>query len=131
MAWDNHDKVITKKVASAAISAYLPVKSLDAAADKVVLAASVNDRPVGFTVATGASAGHPIAVVTRGFVKAIAAASLGAGNEVGVASTNGALGPVAAASGLTKWVVGEAQQSAAAGDTFTVELRPRVPDAQI
>lgn len=130
MAWTNHRARDPKIVASAAIANFVPVKSLAGTADKVVLAASVNDYPIGMVAATGASAGNPIAVITDGICKAIAAASLGAGGEVGVASTNGALGPVAGASGFTKYAVGEAQNNAAAGDTFSVKLRIHQIDTQ-
>jgi hypothetical protein len=131
MAWTLHRDTFPKIVASAALVANVPVKPLAGTADKVVLAASVNDYPLGFTIASGASAGNPIAIVTEGVVKAICSASVGAGAEVGVASTNGGLGPVSGASGLTKYVVGEAQNSAAAGDTFSVQLRVRQIDAQV
>lgn len=125
MAWTQHRDTLPKKVASAAIVANVPVKPLAAAADKVVLCATNNSYPLGFSIATGASAGNPLAVVTEGVVKAICCASVGAGGEVGVGSTNGALGPIAGASGYTIFSIGEAQDSAAAGDTFSVHLRIR------
>lgn len=125
MAWTQHRDTVPKIVASAAIAANLPVKPLAGTADKVVLCATNNSYPLGFSIATGASAGNPLAVVTEGTIKAIACASTGAGGEVGVGSTNGALGPIAAASGFTVFSIGEAQDNAAAGDTFSVQLRIR------
>jgi hypothetical protein len=72
-------------------------------------------------------------------VKAVAAASLGAGAEVCVASigvASGAqrnaiatitlLGPLTIASGTAKWAVGIAMDPAAAGEVFSVYLKPRL-----
>jgi hypothetical protein len=59
-------------------------------------------------------------------------ASVGAGVEVSVASVNGGLGPVAAgASGFDKQAVGLSQGAAAAGDIFSVLLRPRNIGGQV
>lgn len=54
-------------------------------------------------------------------VKAVAAASLGVGVAVGVASDNGALSPAAVASG--RFQVGISKTPAAAGETFSVEVK--------
>jgi hypothetical protein len=124
------DNMALPKKAASILAANVPVKP-DTVVNQVVLAASVNDLPLGFVQATTASVGNPVSVQTRGVVKAICAASVGAGAEVGVASTNGALGPVSAASGLTKYAVGIAENAAAAGVTFSVLLRPRQIDAQV
>lgn len=58
-------------------------------------------------------------------VKARAAASVGAGAEVGIASNNGAVGPITQASGTLKWAVGLTMSAAAAGEIVTVDFRPR------
>jgi len=120
-----HKDGLPKIVASAAIPRNRPVKDLAGTADKVLPAATNIDHVLGFSIATGATAGEAITVVTEGIVKAHAVASLGAGGEVGIASTNGGLGPIAGASGFTRFAVGIAQANAAAGDTFSVLLRVR------
>lgn len=135
MAYYTERITTTVKVASL-IGAHLPVfqpvgSSRD---DIVVLAASENLPVLGLMTATGASVGNAYAVALAGEAKAIAAASLGAGAQVGVASTNGALGPLAyagpthVASGGSiqpRFIVGKAKRAAAAGDIFTVLLDPR------
>jgi hypothetical protein len=92
---------------------------------QVTLCASNNLEPLGFTHDAAATQGDAIAVHERGaIVKAVAAASLGAAADVGVASTNGAIGPVSGASGITRWRVGKSAEAAAAGETFSVYVSP-------
>lgn len=92
---------------------------------QVLPAASKNVEPVGVTLAS-AVAGNPVTVFDYGnVVKVTAGASLGAGSEVGVASTNGALGPVAGASGSVVWSVGRSETAAAPGEVFSLYVRPR------
>lgn len=132
------DQDVWPVTAASAIGAYLPVRGLGGASsvdERVIGAASVNEEVVGFTIATVATGGDPAQVAFRGKVKAIALASLGAWANVGVASTNGKLGPIAVgglstalgsalgAAGL-RFQVGIALEAAAAGDVFTVLLRP-------
>ena len=123
MAHYRHTETLPKLSASA-ISPKLPVKE-SGTKDTVVLATVKTDHPLGVTIASTASPGDALAVVTDGVVRAICAASVGAGVDVGVASTNGGLGPVVAASGVRNFAVGISQTAAAAGDTFSVLLRPR------
>jgi hypothetical protein len=123
MAHYRHKHVLPKKAASA-IRDLVPVKE-SGTKDTVVLAAAVTDHPVGVTIASAASPGDALAVVSDGVVRAVCGASVGAGVDVGVASTNGALGPVVAASGVRRFAVGISQDAAAAGVTFSVLLRPR------
>lgn len=103
-----------------------PVK-IDTAADRqIVLAASVNDSIQGFTGEATGLQGESITVHGEtAITKAVAAASLGAGAVVGVASTNGALGPVTGASGVTKHQAGVSVESAAAGEQFSLYVKPR------
>lgn len=124
MAHYRHTEVLPKLAASNAIPAFRPVTDAGAV-DRVGPVATNNVQILGFTIATGASAGNPLAVVTEGVVKALSVASIGAGQEVMVASSNGALGLAAAASGFTRWSAGITQDAAAAGDTFSVLLRQR------
>jgi hypothetical protein len=58
-------------------------------------------------------------------VKVTAIASLGVGADIGVASTNGGLAPVAAASGVDVWRVGKSVGAAAAGEIFGLYVSPR------
>lgn len=58
-------------------------------------------------------------------LKAVAAASLGAGAEVGVASSNSALSAAALVAASGHWAVGVALSPAAAGEVFSVDFRPR------
>lgn len=93
---------------------------------KVLPLATNSQEPLGAVHAT-ALTGEGLAVhETKSIVKAVAAASLGAGADLMVASTNGALGPAAAgASGVVRWRVGVSQEAAAAGETFSVYVNPR------
>jgi hypothetical protein len=130
MAWTQHKHTLPKQAASA-IRDYVPVKET-AVAEKVVLAASNIDQVIGFTIASAASPGDSLAVVHGGVVKAVAGASLGYGAEVSVASTNGALGPApAGASGFDRQAVGVSQGAAAAGEIFSVLIRPRGIGGQV
>jgi hypothetical protein len=129
MAHTQHKHTLPKQAASA-ISDYVPVKA--AGADTVVLAATNIDQVLGFTIASAASPGDSLAVIHQGIVKARCVASVGAGVEVSVASVNGGLGPVAAgASGFDKQAVGISQGAGAAGDVFSVLLRPRNIGGQV
>lgn len=85
-------------------------------------------RVNGFTggATVGASGAEAVTVYEEGnIVKARAAASLGVAAEVGVASTNGDLGPVAQASGTLKYTAGVALTPAAAGEFFSLYVKPR------
>lgn len=100
---------------------------IDTAADgQVVLAASNNVEIAGFIGEATALRGEAIAVYgENSIVEAVAAASLGAGGVVGVASTNGAIGPVSAASGVSRQRAGIALESAAPGEIFVLSVKPR------
>lgn len=103
-----------------------PVKIDTAANRQVVLAASVNDSLQGFVGGATAKTGEAVTVYgENAVVSAVAAASLGAGAVVGVASTNGAIGPVSGASGVTKFQAGISLESAAAGEQFSLYVKPR------
>ena len=108
--------------------------------DQVVMVTNASQRPYGIIQATGATPGAAIAVYEQpSYAKAIAAASLGAGAEVSLASvgvasgaqfnaiaTTTLLGPASVgASGSAEWAVGVAQTNAGAGEIFTVKLEPR------
>lgn len=115
------------KVAASTIGAHLAVRTSASTADEVVVVATSNVNTfLGLTTATGASVGNPVPIVYDGVAKAVAGASVGLGADVGVASTNGALGPIASAA--TQFRVGISQTAAAAGEIFSVLLRPERVD---
>lgn len=85
-------------------------------------------QSVGFAIDAASVALAPVRVVApQGTIRpvvvaAVAAASIGAGSEVGIASTNGAFGPIVA-SGF--YSIGKSITAAVAGDTFGLQVRPR------
>lgn len=116
------------------------VVALDKTANQVIPYTNASQRPYGISQATGATVGAGIAVYeSPGVAKAVAAASLGMGAEVSLASLGVAsaaqsnslatitlLGPAAvAASGTVQWAVGVALTPALAGEIFSVKLEPR------
>lgn len=130
MAHHIHGDVMPYKGASA-IGAWVPVMALpggSALDETVQRAGSINDVAIGMTIATVASPGDSAAVVMTGRAKAIAGASLGEGAFLGVGSVNGILIPLspsaAAAPTALRYVVGKAIVNAAAGDIFTIEVKP-------
>jgi hypothetical protein len=123
MAFVQHRQTDTY-VAASTVAEHVAV-TLDTTAGQVVLAASCNLKPQGVTD-TAASQGLSVTVIEEtSIAKVICAASVGAGAVVGVASTNGAIGPIAGASGSTKWSLGESRTAAGAGETFSVYINPR------
>jgi hypothetical protein len=94
---------------------------------QVLSVATVNVEPIGVTRSVASNAGDAVTVYDDDhIVKAVAVASLGAGAEIGVASTNGGLGPVTAgASGVLKWRIGKSLTAAASGETFSLSIKPR------
>lgn len=114
-------RALPKKAASQ-INSNVAVIHSASSADQVLPGANATAGVlVGLSVATAASPGDPVAVQYAGIGKAIAAASIGVGAAAGVASTNGALGPIA--SGSDNFQVGVSQTGAAAGEYFSVLLR--------
>lgn len=124
-----------------AASAMVPktIVTLDSVANQVLPLTNASQRPYGAIAATGGTPGAGLAVYeSPSIVKAIAAASLGYGGEVGLASiglasaaqmnlpaTTTLLGPISGASGVAKWAVGVAMSPAGAGEVFSVKLEPR------
>ena len=129
MAFENSNFSKTYRAASV-IAQYQPVAMLGAvtaasALDETVVPVITNT--VAFLGVARASAAIGAAVdvdLAPGFVKVVAAASIGAGAPVG--NNNGAtyaVVPIAAASIGAK-ALGFAEVNAAAGDVFTVRLDP-------
>jgi hypothetical protein len=120
--WIDRQDAFPYKAASG-VGQYVPV-SHSASSNEFVLAiaSSMTAESIGVTVATAASPGDPVAVQMRGVAKVIAAASTGQGANVGVASSNGAVGPLGASQSVQR--VGIAQTAAVAGEVFSILLRP-------
>lgn len=121
-------------IAASAINAGDAVLLTASAAERqFVSAATCNQEPFGIALATAAQAGATppftaaVPVVDLGnTIKVTAIASLGVGADVGVASTNGGLGPVTAASGIDIWRVGKAVSAASnPGEVFSLYVSPR------
>lgn len=136
MADYNHGDVYPFQAASA-VGAWVPVfQPLASSRDEYVVPAATNSQDIiGLTIATAATYNDPVAVVTRGRAKAIAAASVGAGARVGIASANGALGPLTPSGVSTalgsalggagvRFQVGRSLKAYASGDVMTVLLDP-------
>jgi len=120
--------------AVAAASAINPKQPVALAGTNVLFALPIgtsNVRPFGFSGlgsagASGLNQNDAITIFEEGnFVKAVANASLGVNAEVGVGSTNGSLSPAALVSASGHWAVGIAVSAAAAGETFTLYVKPR------
>ena len=102
-----------------------PVK-LAAAEDAISPVTALADEPHGFAKLASYAIGDRVTVYEEGnYVKAVAAASLGAGADVGCATSGGQLAPVVAASGVTRWRVGKSLGPAAANEVFTVVIKPQ------
>lgn len=126
MAHENHQGFIEPAlIAASAMNPRTAVK-LDTIEGQVVPVATKGVEPMGLTGAASAPLGGAVVVYGPGnIVKAVAGASLGANTPIGVASTNGALGPVAGASGSAVWQVGTSRTAAGAGERFSLYVNPR------
>jgi hypothetical protein len=117
-------------VAASQILPYQPISILPGSPGENALpAASVNRYPFGICQATVAS-GAPVTYWVPGDVgKMQAAASMGAGAQVGVTATTGLqVGPLAvggASAGIERYAVGVLLKQAAAGDIIPVYIDPK------
>jgi hypothetical protein len=115
-------------ISASDLAQYVPVKQI--ASDNVFgLAATTTDDIIGVSQASSATYGSPVPVAFYGISKVLCGASIGAGARVGIASTNGAVGPIiptgAAASGAIRtYVLGRSLKAAAPGDYLEVVLDP-------
>ncbi|HEU4656315.1 MAG TPA: hypothetical protein VFR97_02265 [Capillimicrobium sp.] len=126
MAHSNHQGHIEPALEAATAIAARTVVALTTTQDQVAPVATRNVEPLGITGDADVEAGRR--VVTYGddnIVKAVAGASFGFGANIGVASTNGALGPVAGASGSVVWRVGTSREPAAPGEVFSLYVSKR------
>lgn len=126
MAFEDHKGFIPPGLQAASLINPMSVVSLDTVADQVVPIATNNVRPLGVVGDASVAQGEAITVYGQhNIVKVKACASLGAGAEVGVGSTNGQLNAIAAASGVTRWAVGQSLSAAGAGEVFSLLVHPR------
>jgi hypothetical protein len=95
-----------------------------AAAEEAVVPVTANSQePFGFAKQGSYAIGDRVTVYEEGnYVKAVAAASLGANADVGCATSGGQLSPVTLASGT--WRVGKSLGAAAVNEVFTVLIKP-------
>lgn len=101
-----------------------PVGFGTAAEQAVFLATGV--EPWGIAKAGVFADGERVTIYEAGnYKKAVAAASLGAHTNLALGSTNGALAPMAPASGAFAWAIGKSMGAAAAGEVFTVRIDPK------
>lgn len=116
-----------QKVASNVV-AKQPVQIVGTSIPLVIPCGSANLEPKGL-VDSVASVGDQVVIYKdTNIVKAVAGASLGVEVEVLVGSSNGALNPAIAASAFAAsghWIVGVSKTPAAAGETFSVEVKVR------
>jgi len=127
MAFERH-RTAFPGIAIATISSRVPVRVAPTGAqDRAVVPVATTSEPVfGFSADTGAVPGAALPIHDEGnTVKVVAAASIGVGAEVGIASSNGAMGPIAGASGVVRHSAGLSVTAAAEGEVFSLYVRPR------
>ena len=113
-------------VAASAVNAGAAVTVASGSDSRVAPVATVNVRPLGIALATGATVGLAVTVLDEGNVAVVTVgASVGRGAEIGVASTNGALGPVAGASGSVVYSVGQSVSAGDADQDISLYVNPR------
>jgi hypothetical protein len=131
MAFELHRQPLFPAVAASALSAGAAVGLVNGGdvQRQVIPLATCNIEPIGVARASAVNPGDAVSVYDHSnIVRAVAAASLGHGQLVGVASTNGGLGIVAGGSGSVGpvvWAVGRSLSAAAAGETFSLFINPR------
>ena len=113
-------------VAASAINPNRAVYISPSYANRVVqLASTVTQEVAGVSGDATALQGESVVIYGRGAVVDVtAAASLGAGADIGVAPASAAFAPIAGASGSARHRVGKALESAAAGETFALYIDP-------
>src|SRR2546430_1967005 len=121
--------------AASAILAMQPVALLgsltagSALDETIVPQGSWNIFPIGVARASAAIGAAVTVDLANSFAKCVAGASIGAGAFVSVGSTNGVVGQFGITGGGStvsqRFALGIAEQNAAAGDIFTVQVRPQ------
>lgn len=132
MAWNNVLRSLPK-IAASALNQYVCVTNDATTDNQVSVASTPNLDAIGVVYqATVPTYGYAVNIAVEGEVKVYFAASTGAGARVGVASTNGAVGPVnpsgpapSGAGTARIYSIGFTESPHAAGDLGTVHLDPR------
>lgn len=131
MAFDLHleSHQLSGGIAGTTLIPRTPVRTAGTSGLILLPLASMGDVGIGFTgLATTASGAVPVVYFDGNIVKAKAGASMGAGVEVALGSTNGTLWPVTAASTFVASahvVLGTNLAPAAAGEVCSVHVRVR------
>lgn len=114
-------------VAASAVNADVAVRVAASGNTWSVVACSTSaQEPLGVSMASAPNPGDAVTVQDDGNIpKVTAAASLGAGADVMVGSSNGALAPANAPVGSGVWLLGKSLSPAAAGEKFSLYVRPR------
>lgn len=124
MAFELHRHEGFPGKAASQVNARQPVRLVNA--ERGVGPATDNTVEVFGIAGATAAPGEAVTVYDAKHVaKAVAAASVGAGANVGVASPNGALGPIAGASGAARHRVGQTVQEAREGEVVSVYVNPQ------
>lgn len=117
--------------AASLILPFQPVRLSASVAGAVIPAATHNVEAHGINGNATRAVGDAITVYgENSVVEAVAGASLGPGTDVAVGSTNGVLAPVAAASGVIRNRLGKSLEGAAAGEKFSIYVRPDLLSGQ-
>lgn len=132
MAWQNVTRS-EPKIAASALNQYVVVTPDTTTDNQVQVASTQNLDAIGVVYqATVPTYGYAVNIAVEGYVKVYFAASTGAGARVGVASTNGAVGPVIPSGPVPSgpatariYSVGRALEAHAAGDIGVIRLDPR------
>src|SRR5262245_50373995 len=127
---DYRHEFVEPAIAASQINQWVAVFGLPVASsrDEYVFAYQASSAAaLGISIATVPSPGEPVAFVTAGRTKGIAAAALGAWTPVG-ANASGLLGPItkgAAGSYLAQNQVGMSVEAAVTGQVFTIIVNPQ------
>jgi hypothetical protein len=126
MAFELHRSALPG-IAASAINAQQVVTHDTGDTQRQFLPVATNGvEPAGVALATAVNPGDAVAIHDAyNVVKAVACASIGAGADIGVATSSGRLGLVTGASGVTRYRVGKSLTPAADGETFSLYVNPR------
>lgn len=125
MAWELHRHAFPGVAASNVQDRQVVTIAAGSADKNVHPCATVNVRPLGVALASAARLEAVTVHDVGNYVKAVAAASFGAGAEIGVIGATKSLNAVVGASGAVVHSVGQSVNAAGAGEVFTLYVNPR------
>lgn len=135
MAYELHNGRALPKIAASNIArptaangakGAMPVTFAAGSAERAAHAVGSTGQEIAGFAICNASRAQGLTVLAEGnVVKCVSVASIGVGANVGIASTNGAMGLVSAASGVVVHAAGKSETAAGAGEIFSVYVRPR------